>query len=74
MEVSNNGNDTTFYETPGRWLPVNFRTRTASKKNHKFQTIPYYQGGPTRESKTIIIDPEYEILKRRFNTAWNLAK
>jgi len=39
MEVSNNGNDTTFYETPGRWLPVKFKTRTASKKNQNFKTI-----------------------------------
>lgn len=73
MEVNNN-NDTTFYETPGRWLPVKFKTRQATKKNQNFRTISWYPGQSTEESKTIIIDPEYETLKRRFNTAWNLTK
>ena len=71
MEVNNNG-DTTFYETPGRWLPVKFKTRQATKKNMNFKPLNPYSGA--KKEKYVLISPEYETLKRRFNTAWNLAK
>jgi hypothetical protein len=71
MEVNDNG-DTTFYETPGRWLPVKFKTRQATKKNMNFKPLNPHSG--MKEDKYVLISPEYEILKRRFNTAWNITK
>lgn len=73
MEISNNGNDTTFYETPGRWLPVKLKTRTAKSTSKVYKPIQVSDDG-FKSYRVIGIDPEYETLKRRFNTAWNLAK
>lgn len=81
------GNDTTYYEIPQRSAVVKVKNRAAKRvtpfmnrwnpgyKSFDFKSWDSKFGPMIEELKPLINDSlEYETLKRRFNTAWNLAK
>ena len=70
-------NDTTYVEIPEHTSFVNVKPRVAKTNSIEDLNSPILDknGWPTGYYKFKFNNsPEYEILKRRFNTAWNLAK
>jgi len=70
-------NDTTYIEIPEHTSFVELSPRAASTNSIEDLNSPILDnnGWPTGYYKFKFNNsPEYEILKRRFNTAWNLAK
>ena len=75
------GKDTAFVETPEHHIFAKVQPRTALKSgNAYFEYNPKYDenfslGGQANTLANYPVTPqEYEILKRRFNAAWNQAK
>jgi len=69
--VSPTYNDTIYTESPERSTLVSRRLRSASRTNVPFVGPWYGDGWGFRHSNS---KDEYQILQRRFNTAWDLAK
>lgn len=70
-------NDTTYIEIPEHTSFVKLAPRIASTNSKEDLNSPILDknGWPTGYYKFKFNNsPEYEILKRRFNTAWNIAK
>ena len=75
------GGDTAFVETPEHHIFTKVKPRTALKSGNVYvEYNPKYDKNYSLEGQanTVFNYPitpqEYETLKRRFNTAWNLAK
>ena len=72
--VSPEYNDTIYSETPERLIMRGAHSRGASRIQIPFVGTMYGDGYMMDLNKNNASKSEYETLKRRFNTAWNLAK